>query len=630
VIFVFLVLFAGSFLLYPPEGSGDLRFWHIVLNFIDIGGFEDTNGVGRILILLVNLFGMVLFGGMLVSILTNIIERRIDKVKEGGVFYKFKNHILIIGFDPMCEGLINQFGDKTESGRQKEIVLLTVQNVPEVRRQLFSALSDDIAREITIIGGSRTTFEDIGRLCAVDSSEIFLLGEAGEEDRDSRNIECLRILHAMLAGSGKYIRCHVLFNRQATFTAFQQQDIQEIKETIDFVPFNFCNIWAQKVFVDLEYNKGEITYLPLDHSPISSDSDKKVHLVILGMTNMGVALGVEAAQLCHFPNYISKGIKTRITFIDENADRELDFFKGRFRHLCNEADCFYKDIDGGTGFDNVSVKEKFTDVEFEFIKGRFEQEEIQSYLAGLSLQTDTFLTIAVAIGDSPAAAACGFYLPEQVYNSDTQILIRQELSYATVSMLAEGGGEYRKYKNVKPFGMLKNSYDLERADDLLPMMVKYTYDNTSEDAVIKDFPAETIRQNWTRNWKKTDNVSALKASNRYCADYMYVKQRSLGIKTGEELTNEQIMFASLMEHNRWVMEKLLMGFRAPTKEEAEGIAAGKKREYFKARFIHEDIKAYQALGNDDKNIDVKIYDINISKALPYMLKEYRKIKDGIK
>jgi len=194
-------------------------------------------------------------------------------------------------------------------------------------------------------------------------------------------------------------------------------------------------------------------------------------------------------------------------------------------------------------------------------------------------------------------------------------------------MLAVPGGEneYRKYKNVKPFGMLENCYDLAKADDLLPMMVKYTYDNTTTDSYAKEFPLDAIKQNWTQNWRPSDNVSALKASNRCCANFTHVKKRSLDIKSGEELNDQQIHYAALMEHNRWVMEKLLIGFRAPTEEEAEGIAADKKREYYKYRLIHEDIKAYHALGSDDKNIDVRMYDINISKALPYMLKAYEGI-----
>jgi hypothetical protein len=154
------------------------------------------------------------------------------------------------------------------------------------------------------------------------------------------------------------------------------------------------------------------------------------------------------------------------------------------------------------------------------------------------------------------------------------------------------------------------------------MMIKYTYDNTTEEQTVRDFPVDAIRRNWLENWRKTDNISTLKASNRFAANFIPVKQRSLDIKEGIDLNPQQVNLAARMEHNRWVVEKLLVGYRAPTPEEATGINK-ENREYCKARFIHEDIKAYQELGEDDKAIAVKTYDINISNSLPYMIKAYR-------
>jgi hypothetical protein len=596
---VFLVLFTLSTLLYPPDVPADVRFWGIVLN----------------------LFGTIFFGVTMVSVLTNIIGRRIDRVEKGEVYYRFSNHILIIGYDPLCEGLIKQLDEKYGSG----IVLQTTSEVPGVRHELFSGLDEALIKKITIVSGSRTSLEDMAKLRVEHALEVFLLGDAGE-DRDSRNIESLRIIHSLLAGQGK-IRCNVLFDRQTTFAVFQQQDMAEIREHIDFAPFSFCDNWAQKVFVDLQYANGEIVYTPLDHEPLTPGSDKKVHLVILGMSSMGVSLGIEAAQICHFPNFITKGIKTRVTFIDENADREMRYLKGRLESFFEEIDYFYRDINGGERFNNTASKEKFTDIEFEFIKARFEQKEIQDLLAELSAQKDRYLTIAVATGDTPSALACGLYFPACVYDSGSQILIRQEFSYAAIAMLSgrsghdsgEDPGRYRKYKNVKPFGMLRNSFDLDRTANLLPMMVKYAYDNTSNETIVREFPEEAIEKNWLENWRAEDNVSALKTSNRCCANFLGLKRRSLGIRAGVELTPEQTDLAARMEHNRWVTEKLLLGFRAPTEEERRSIAEDKKREYFKERFIHEDIKAYDALGDDSKNINSRLYDINISRALPYMI-----------
>ena len=611
---VFALQLAARELFFPSsEQTLDRRFWNLVFNFIDVEGFDQLDGLERWLILLTNLSGMVLFAGVLVALLTNTIYQRIDNIKDGNVYYNFSGHVVIIGFDPISGGLVSQLA------AQNEIVLQTSKNVEEVRQELLTGLNDKLKKKITIVSGSRVSPDDIRKLNINKCTQVFLLGEFDEEDHDSQNVECLGIINEIIAGSGKNIRCHVLFNHHLTFAAFQQHEIPGIRKNIDFVPFNFYDMWAQKIFVENSYNAGEISYKPLDHEPITENSGKRVHLVVLGMSNMGVALGLQAAQICHFPNFVTRGIKTRITFIDENADSEMARLKYRLRHFFDEVDCSFRGLD-------ALKKKNFTDVEFEFIKARFEDDEVRSYLEEAANDRDSCLTVAVALPDPSASLETALYLPELVYDSGASVLVRQENSHAIVSMLSrqDEGALYCKFKNLRPFGMLYNAYDLKQADDLLPMMVKYAYDNSkfNEVQTLSDFPEEAIRENWVKNWKETDNVAALKASNRYAANFIPVKQRSLGIQEGVALDSRQINLAARIEHNRWVTEKLLVGFRAPTPEEA-AIVAKNKREYFKVRFIHEDIKAYQELGEDEKNIDVRIYDINISNALPYMIKAYK-------
>jgi hypothetical protein len=92
------------------------------------------------------------------------------------------------------------------------------------------------------------------------------------------------------------------------------------------------------------------------------------------------------------------------------------------------------------------------------------------------------------------ATFAALYLPEQVYTNDTQILVRQELFCATVTLLSENSGEgYKKYRNLRPFGMLANSLDFDRDDDFLPMMIKYIYDK----AAAGGAPADTLCGRWT-------------------------------------------------------------------------------------------------------------------------------------
>ncbi|MDR1221483.1 MAG: hypothetical protein LBL07_01210 [Tannerella sp.] len=636
-VIVFFVLWAGALLF------SRLHVTEWVFAFLNPGStFSDkATDMEKVWALLVGLAGMILLGGLLISIFNNILQSRIEKVKNGQVHYVFNDHVLIVGYDRMAISLIRQIAENPKySGC--EIVLQTVCKVPDVRHELFSNLPVRIEKRVTIVSGNRNSGEDLEKLQPERCREIILLGENDEYDHDSLNIKCLEVIAGILKNKKTQVRCHVLFEYQSAYAVFQQQDLLDI----DFTPFNFYESWAQKVFVDGKFvipgkdrNVQEIVYPYLDREPVTAGSPKHVHLVIIGMSRMGVAMGIQAAHLCHFPNFVTQNIKTRITFIDDNADREMNFLEGRFRHLFGEVDYYYQDVNTGEKWDNTATKKKFTDICFEFVKGRVEQAAVQDKLAEWSdkgKNPDKLLTVAVCFHSSPAAIATGLYLPDEVYTNGIPVFIRQETSYCTLSLLSQTKEDgYRKYRHVKPFGMLDHAYDLNRADDLLPMMVKYVYDNTTSDAgmTVDEFDPDIIRENW-KDWTKNKetgeqyrNITALKLSNIYNANMSEIKQRSLGIRPGEELSDGQVNLLARVEHNRWNIEKLLMGYRACTPEDEENIRNKvRSKGFYKERFVHPDIKSYQALSKDDKGIQAGTYDVNISRALPFMLSEYKKSK----
>ena len=85
----------------------------------------------------------------------------------------------------------------------------------------------------------------------------------------------------------------------------------------------------------------------------------------------------------------------------------------------------------------------------------------------------------------------------------------------------------------------------------------------------------------------------------------------------EELTEEQINILAEVEHNRWNVEKLLMGFRKPKPEEDkyEHPEAGDVLAKNKRLFIHHDIRPY-----DDLTEKTKQFDREFSKYIPWILK----------
>jgi hypothetical protein len=629
-----LILCLSGYLL---KGESDTLNW--LLAFMNPGCTEGTSPFDRIFALVIGFFGITLLNGLLISVLNNILQRRIDNVNEGKVFYKFSGHIIVIGYNSMVVSIIRQVNRKHPNSK---IVLLTVQKAPDVRHELFSNLPTAIEERVTIVNGNRNSKEILEKLHPELCHEIFLLGETGEYDHDSENIKCLELIRDILKPHidkllksiddkmnesndgidelkkqrteiGK--RCHVLFEYQSTYAVFQQQEILDIKGYIDFIPFNFHECWAQKVLIDGKYEGGQqrtVNYSPLDGAGITAISDKHVHLVIIGMSRMGIAMGIQAAHLCHFPNFVTKGIKSRITFIDENADREMNFLKGHYLHLFAEIDYSYTDIEkpehNKTIADNRQEgKEIFTDIELEFIKGRPGNPAIQKLIAEWAVETDKLLTVAVCLSHSPVAIAAGLYLPDEIYTNRIPVFVRQEASSCILSLLSQDSDSenYYKYSNVKPFGMLDDACDLEKADDLLPMRVHYIYDYFFSDKTYGKLPEKIPVSDMKTKWQGIP--IALKWSNRFNINMLAIKERSFTLTPD----SYRLDLLAEVEHNRWNIEKLLMGYRPVTAEERETKNKEELKKLKNQYFAHTDICAYSRLPESQKEID-RI----LSKALP--------------
>ena len=122
---------------------------------------------------------------------------------------------------------------------------------------------------------------------------------------------------------------------------------------------------------------------------------------------------------------------------------------------------------------------------------------------------------------------------------------------------------------------------------------------------------ETIDKEWDNckvfdKWSNIYNVSAIPA-----------KLRSVGGNI-----DDNIEILAVVEHNRWNVEKLLMGFRPTAEEEHQAILAdSSKKKYFKKRFVHDDIRPYSELDEETKSIDKKF-----TREIPRIMSEERKDK----
>lgn len=112
---------------------------------------------------------------------------------------------------------------------------------------------------------------------------------------------------------------------------------------------------------------------------------------------------------------------------------------------------------------------------------------------------------------------------------------------------------------------------------------------------------EALDKQW-RSLKYAHQMSSI-----YCASHLGVKMRSVGNRA--RLTDEEIRLLAVTDHNRWNVEKLLMGWEALPKAERErqhapeGLLELKK---LRRQFKHYCIEPYSELVPDDKKYDTLI------------------------
>lgn len=625
------------------------RSWDVICQFADPGNIHSsTNLQGNIIALLCALAGILCLSGLAVSALVSMISRRTQQWKNGQIHYTcgFSNYVVIIGSNEQTANIVRRSLNRKISGKRVQYVLIqTRQNVERVRHELELKLNVDEEEKIVFYSGERTSKEDIEHLRLEDALEIYVLGEdmqqENEEDHDTYNINCLDLISEYIKkrqlNQISKIKCHVNFEYQSTYTVFKSINIyKQLDSKLEFLPFNIHEIWAKKVLVDnyavvLDKDGKRVVerYLPLDNYGIHDKSKRRVHLFIVGMNQMGTALGIQAALLAHYPNFHrNHDLRTTITFIDDQAVKEGDYFRGRFSQLFSlcryrtmkndEVKCreFVKWIDPiekptfaykhttpiGSNFHN------FMDIQWEFIQGNVSSEEIQNYMIDAADDKDVECTVAICFNNPQQSAAAAVYLPEMLLKRVNQVLVYQQNKFELINMVSSSELEWKRFEKLKPFGMLEDCYIKNMFEDIRAQLVHRLY-YKNDDIVAPDGNDEKGKldalaildseiDEMKRHWDELDMSSKL--ANINLVDSFGTKLRSLGILDYDkekslsfnarsrflrtfsdgirediegELTKsidntpEEERYMVKIEHTRWLTERLIMGYRPVNSEE---------------------------------------------------------------
>lgn len=651
---ILFVIGTPTTLFFGDTANENSYIWSILFHCMDSGNINmASSGWPRVLAFIIASFGIIFLNGILISSIVSLYERQINKWEKGLTRYprllKKSKFITIIGGNEMVPGILEQIFKRKDKDGKNEIdyVLIQTNNkIEPFRKYLSSFLSVEDEKRIILYSGAQTSAEDISSLCLEYTKEVFILGDSIDEEskhanHDAINIKSLEIISDILLASGnknKGLICRVMFEYQTSFSIFQFADISDrISSTIDFRPFNYYELWAQRVFVNrnLTFKKEDLcNYLPLEgERPITAESDNFVHLVVVGMSKMGVAMAIEAAHLAHYPNFNrDSNLKTRITFIDTECDKEMEFFKGRFKELFSLSRYRYQDASKENELyssekwenskfyeENTHLGSDFIDIEWEFIKGGIETKNIHSYLKDAANNDKARMTLAICLPLDNESVAAALYLPDEVYEKAIQVLVYQRHNDSLINSISLNCKMNLYYKQLKAFGMLSSAYDdvmvktTKDIADILSNLYYEMYKRINVENDIRTVDRKNIRgkSKAAKNW-----------SNIYNANTIWSKLRSIRYSATETINDADVSLLAHTEHNRWVVEQLLMRFRALTKEEQEKVLDGKldKEELKGDKMAHLDICSNEKLAKIDP-IACK-YDIGFIKIIPSILEKF--------
>ena len=434
--------------------------------------------------------------------------------------------------------------------------------------------------------------------------------------------------------------CHLLLHDKVTLWLLQTLDLYpEIHKKFELYAFTMEDQWAKNVFCGL--GKGAV-YPPLDREKIDTASNKTVHLVIAGFSDLGESMALHAALIAHFPNYVrNQTLRTRITIVDKAMTAKKDAFIQRYSNLFEHS--YYRYIDlkqhSMTLYHEPlyhSSREDFVDVEWEFVDGDFYDPLLQQKLQLWADNKEQLLTLALCDTDLNNNFNRAFALPKNFYQNEITVLVATESS-AMLEKVRETEG----YHNLYSIGMDDCGYDVRLP--LLQMAKRLNYFYTcsyGQEGTPTDMPVEKVEA----TWRKVQTFS-MRYSNIYNVMTLATKMRSLGHEEKDwdkfyALTQEEIETLSAVEHNRWSVERLILGFRPPTdmereeiRENIEAFITAKKtgttapeqdlKDIYKKKKIHYDLCSYRELREDKTGQNVQLYDYDLTACIPLIAQSFK-------
>ncbi len=538
--FTVAVLIAALVVLKIFYRDGTLVWQDIVALFIDPGCFSGA-GSHDWFRLIVALMGTFLFSALLISVFTNLFENISEDVRSGKRRYcNLKNHILILGDGHRLQGVINAL-----QGSGHTIVVMSD------KEQLMD--SDCIFYQ-----GCSYSEEDLQSTNAHRCFAIYIIGNGDESGKDAKSLLTLQILKKICKSAEHKIHCYLSVSDFLTTEVLLYQKQNEVENNLLIDIVNEYECQAEELLIGTDF-------LPV----IRSDDKQRSHIIIIGNSEMSKAVAYTAAHISHYPNFTTHNVRTCITIISNDIKEWSENFINSRPGLFELSRYTYISEEG----DKKHIPSKdFLDIEWQFVS-ESEHSLLAHSIIEKSLKED-ITSIVVCHKDYDQAVNSILHLPRDAYHK-AHLAVWLEHSLELIERSKQTG----MYGNIYIFGTA-----LGFSSDPL-----YICRTTRGKRVNYLYYKEYVNKNCADMEEAWYSISETdKHSSIYCANAMPLRKLCFS-------ANFDMMQLYEVEHRRWMMSVLLMGFYT-----------GDKRD--KKKFVHSDIIQFDDLTKEEKDKDKLLID----------------------
>ncbi|MEP6902878.1 MAG: potassium transporter TrkA [Actinomycetota bacterium] len=198
-----IVLTATAILLFVgiapevPEGqdpqifSFGEAFWQSLMRSIDPGTLANDNGWSYRILMFVVTIGGIFIVSLLISVLSNGLQSKLEELRKGRSFVVETNHTLILGWSSRIFLIISELIIANENQKSARIVILAEKDKVEMEDEIRSKIGDTKNTRVVCRSGNPIDLVDLEIVNPHAAKSIVILSPDNNADADSQVIKMI-------------------------------------------------------------------------------------------------------------------------------------------------------------------------------------------------------------------------------------------------------------------------------------------------------------------------------------------------------------------------------------------------------------------------------------------------------